>query len=95
MLLGIFLGIACRRLIQMKNQGVAEVEIRGFFRGTLKQIDLWISLLGSPLLYGSILKSSVDLSLWPFLFFALQSGFSAYILINALLPAGNRNSAPV
>jgi hypothetical protein len=85
MLVGIFLGIACRRLIERRNQGEVEIEIIPFLRTTIRQIDLWVSLLGSPLLYGSILKTGADLAFWPFSYFALQSGFSAYVLVNALL----------
>jgi hypothetical protein len=94
MLLGIFLGIACRRLIESKNQGEAEIDIFPFLRSTIRQIDLWVSLLGSPLLYGSILKGSGGLSFWAFLYFALQSGFSAYVLVNALLGGNARKPVP-
>lgn len=93
MLVGIFLGIACRRLIERRNQGEAEIEIIPFLQSTLRQIDLWVSMLGSPLLYGSILKTGADLSFWSFGYFALQSGFSAYVLINALL-GGNSRTPP-
>ncbi len=94
MLVGIFLGIACRRLIERRNRGEAEIEIFPFLRSTVRQIDLWASLLGSPLLYGGILKSGGDLSFGAFLYFALQSGFSAYVLVNALL-GGTAGKQPV
>lgn len=92
MVLGIFLGVACRRLIEIKNGGRESIDIMPFLFSNLKSTDLWISLLGSPLLYGSIIRTGAELSFGAFLYFALQSGFSAYVIITSLLsPQQNRS----
>jgi hypothetical protein len=85
MLIGIVLGVACRRLIEQKSKGDDTIQIRAFFRRVFTEIDLWISLLGSPLIYGGSLKTGAELSSGAFFYFALQSGFSSYVTINALL----------
>lgn len=85
LLIGICLGVACRHLIVRRERPRYRVRFATLVKETSGSPDLWVSMLGSPLLYGSILQSGADLATGAFLYFALQSGFSAYVTINALL----------
>lgn len=76
------------------------MRIGPFLKASLRQTDLWIAFLGSPLIYGWILRTGADLAPGPFFYFALQSGFSAYVVLTALIgseapePAGSTAPTP-
>lgn len=89
LLAGAFLGVACRHLIERRKAGQETVRIGPFLKASLRQTDLWIAFLGSPLIYGSILRSGADLSPGAFFYFALQSGFSAYVVLTSLIGSVN------
>jgi hypothetical protein len=85
MLVGALLGVACRLIIEQRAKGKTTVDPLKLMRSTLRHADLWLSMLASPLLYGTILQTGADLPTGAFLFFALQSGFSSYVIVNSLL----------
>jgi len=86
MLVGAVLGVACRIIIERRAQGADTVDI-SLVRATFQHADFWLSMLASPLLYGTVLQTGAELPQGPFIFFALQSGFSAYVIVNSLLGA--------
>lgn len=94
LLTGVFLGVSCRGLIEKQKEGDGEVEIMRFLKGRLRKIDFWISTLASPVIFGGILTTGVDMAYGAFLFFALQTGFSSYVAATALLQRGRVPAAP-
>jgi ABC-type dipeptide/oligopeptide/nickel transport system permease component len=85
LLIGSFLGVVCRDLIARRRKGQRSIQIISVLRNSLSQIELWVSFLGSPLIFGWILRVGADLSFGAFLYFALQTGFSSYILLDAMI----------
>lgn len=85
MLIGIILGIICRALLREKDQGSQDIRISTLAGLAFKGPDAWLSMFGSPIVYGSILRSGADLPVGAFAFFALQTGFSSYVAIRALM----------
>lgn len=85
LLIGSFLGVVCRDLIAKRRRGQRSIQIVSVLRNSLSQIELWVSFLGSPLIFGWILRVGADLSFGAFMYFALQTGFSSYILLDAMI----------
>lgn len=85
MVVGMVLGVLCRALIAEKAQGAQTVNIGAFILSKTRSIELWISLMASPLVFGSILRTGADLSTGAFVAFSLQTGFSSYVLIESLM----------
>jgi hypothetical protein len=82
LLFGIFIGIWVRSLIGIKKNGEKNIAIGQFIKSSWKNIDLWIAIFVSPILFGTIIKASPLQSI-QFLYFALQTGFSSYIVIQS------------
>lgn len=93
MLVGAVLGVACRIIIERRAKGADTVDVT-LFRATFQHADFWLSMLASPLLYGTVLQTGAELPQGPFIFFALQSGFSAYVIVNSLLGAKGTVTLP-
>jgi hypothetical protein len=85
LLIGSFLGVVCRDLIARRRKGQRSIQIINVLKNSLSQIELWVSFLGSPLIFGWILRVGADLSFGAFMYFALQTGFSSYILLDAMI----------
>lgn len=90
MVFGMVLGVLARALMRMRDLGQDEVDIRAFVRSSFRRVDFWLSLFASPVIYGGILTSR-NLGVHQFCYFALQSGFSSYVVIRALLEGGGRS----
>ena len=82
LLLGVVLGVWVRGLISIKKTGEQKVKISQFLKSSLSKIDFWVAIFVSPIIYGSIIKVT-PLPTIQFLYFALQTGFSSYVVIQA------------
>lgn len=85
LLAGIVLGTWCRALIEKRDRGVNTINIRQFIKESFKSIDLWISVIASPIIYGSIVSNAGDINFGAFIYLALQTGFSSYIVVGTFL----------
>lgn len=89
-------GVACgsgyRSLQKLQGQSIGSV--RKFFGGVLLSTDLWMGLLGSPIVYGLILRSTTGMSHSAFFVTALENGFCCTILINSFTHNGHRTPQP-
>jgi len=83
-LIGVASGSGYRNLQKQRSQTIGS--IREFFGGIFLSTDLWMGLLGSPIVYGLILKSTEGMSRAAFFVTALENGFCCTILINSLSP---------
>ncbi|MFY0602705.1 MAG: hypothetical protein JXQ93_02065 [Flavobacteriaceae bacterium] len=91
LMIGIFLGTWTRALMKKREAGLKDVHIGILIKKSFKSIDLWISILASPLLYGSILSASNSINLSSFIFLALQTGFSSNIVVSTFLGGSLEN----
>ncbi len=89
LIIGIVLGVLARVLLREKERGSEKVELRAFVKKSFASIDLWISLIASPVVYGGILRSGTEMSYGAFIYFSLQTGFSSYLAIRSLLPGAD------
>jgi len=83
---GVFCGAACRQLIALRAGGMTTIpSIPRFFSVSLRSIDFWLGLFGSPLVFASALKGFDGQSLAGLTLLALQNGFTCTIIIATFL----------
>jgi hypothetical protein len=82
---GVVLGVLVRGLLELKRRGKKTIHPWAYIRGASKDVDLWISLFASPVLFAGILRQGVSLEVMPLVFFSLQTGFSSHLAIRSLL----------
>ncbi len=83
-LVGVASGAGYRNL--QKRQSPTIGSVREFISTIFLSTDFWMGLLGSPIVYGLILKSTERMSGAAFFVTALENGFCCTILINSLNP---------
>jgi hypothetical protein len=89
LLVGVVLGVLVRGLLELKQRGRETIHLSRYIRQASRDMDLWISVFASPVLFGGILRQGVSLEVMPLLFFSLQTGFSSHLAIRSLLrPVG-------
>ncbi len=82
--LGVVLGSAYRELQKMKEAGKTTVD-GAFFKNFLTSIDLWMSLIGSPLVYALLWKSVEGGSIASLTLIALENGFCCNVVISNIV----------
>lgn len=94
-LVGVAFGSVFRGLGRLKANGVTTIENpRTFASETLRSIDLWLGLAGSPIVYALLLQSTNGMSLAGLLVIALQNGFCCLVLINQFVASKERPAEP-
>jgi hypothetical protein len=90
-LIGVFIGAAYRRLIEMRGKGVATVKFHRLATEVLRSIDFHIGLIGSPLIFGLIWQAIDDISIAGITVIALQNGFASHAVLERVVPLGARH----
>ena len=82
-LIGVALGSGYRELQKLRESGKANIESPGaFFKGIFSSIDLWMGLLGSPIVYALLWKSIDSGNVSGLTIVALQNGFCCTVIIS-------------
>jgi hypothetical protein len=85
-LVGVFLGSTYRQLQALKEKGETQIkDIGAFFRTVLMSIDLWIGIVGAPIVYALLWKSMETVSVAGLTVVALQNGFCCTLVIANLV----------
>ena len=84
-LLGVLLGVVYRELREVQATGEKRLKVRAFFRDIRRSINLWLGMVGAPVVFALLLKSSEGARLGGFLVMALEHGFCCSIILNASL----------
>lgn len=85
-LIGVFVGAAYRRLIELRSKGVSSVRLRSIAKQTLRSIDFHIGLVGSPIVFGLIWQAIGDISVAGITIIALQNGFASHAVLERVVP---------
>ena len=82
-LIGVMLGSGYRELQKLREGGKTNIENVGlFFKGIFSSIDLWMGLLGSPIVYALLWKSIDSSNVSGLTIVALQNGFCCTVIIS-------------
>ena len=83
---GVVLGSFYRELRGLKAQGVNRVpHLWTFFLDASRSTDMWLGLLGSPVVYALLLRSSEGMTLGGMILTGLENGFCCLLILNSLL----------
>ena len=85
-LLGVFIGAAYRRLIELRSTGEDRARLRQVAAAVWGSIDFQIGLVGSPLIFGLLWQSIDDISLAGITVIALQNGFTSHAVLDRVVP---------
>ena len=85
-LVGVFIGAAYRRLIQLRDQGITTVKFSKVTKDVFGSIDFHIGLIGSPLVFGLIWQAISDISIAGLTVIALQNGFASHAVLERVVP---------
>jgi hypothetical protein len=84
-LAGVVLGAMYRELRRRQAAGQTEIAVLPFFRDMRKSLELWLGLVGSPLVFALLLRSTAGMDLLGMVITALENGFCCLIILNALI----------
>jgi hypothetical protein len=87
-LVGVVLGAAYRELRRHQAAGRRRINIRSFFRDLRSSIELWLGLIGSPVVFALLLNSSEGMDLLGVILIGLQNGFCCLVILNAFIEKG-------
>lgn len=81
--LGVILGSFYRQLKQLNSQRIES--LRSFFANTFRSVDMWLGLVGSPVLFALLLRATDGISVEGMVIIGLENGFCCLLLLNGLL----------
>jgi len=85
-ILGVVLGSFYRQLRQLQTTGQTSIKKPRKFVGEMfRSIDMWLGLVGSPIVYALLLQSTSGMTLPGLLLVALENGFCCLIIINGFI----------
>jgi hypothetical protein len=85
-MIGVFLGSTYRALQALKEKGETQIgKVSAFFHSILTSIDLWIGIVGAPIVYALLWKSMETVSVAGLTIVALQNGFCCTLIIANLM----------
>lgn len=85
-ILGVVLGTLYRSLRRLQESGATAIEnVRAFFSGLLRSIDLWLGMAGSPIVFALVLQSTSGMTVPGLLLVGLENGFCCLIVVNAFV----------
>jgi hypothetical protein len=94
-ILGVVLGSFYRQLRQLQIAGQTSVKKpRRFISEMFRSIDMWLGLVGSPIVYALLLQSTAGMTLPGLLLVALENGFCCLIIINGFVGKLEEAAAP-
>ena len=83
-LIGVFIGAAYRRLIELRSKGTTSVRLRVVMAEVLRSIDFHIGLVGSPLVFGLLWQAISDISVAGI----TVIGFTLHAVLERVVPHG-------
>jgi len=93
-LVGVFIGAAYRRLVELRGKGITSVRLPAVASDVVRSIDFHIGLVGSPLVFGLIWQSIGDISVAGITMIALQNGFTSHAVLARVVPHGQDATPP-
>lgn len=84
-ILGVILGAAYRELRQRHAAGKRRVDIGRFFKDLRSSIELWLGLLGAPVVFALLLNTTEGVDTGGLVVIALQNGFCCLVILNAFM----------
>ena len=82
---GVILGAGFRRVLRLQSQGRAQIRPLALLSDVFRSPDLWLGLLGSPLLFALFVKTLADVDAPSLIAIALQNGFFCSTLVTELV----------
>jgi hypothetical protein len=91
-LIGVLLGSFYKKMQEMKAAGETSIKsVRDFFKSMVRDLNLWMALCASPIVYALVVKAADGLSIPSFTFIGLENGFFCLSIITAI--AGQKANA--
>jgi hypothetical protein len=82
-ILGVVLGSFYRQLKRLQAQGKDSIDDAGAFVVQMfRSVDMWLGLVGSPIVYALLLQSANGMNLPGLLIVGLENGFCCLLLVN-------------
>jgi hypothetical protein len=85
-LIGVALGSAYRRLMQLRREGTQRIAFLTLLGHVASSVDFQIGLVGSPLVFGLLWQSIGDISVAGLTVIALQNGFASHAILDQIIP---------
>jgi len=83
---GVVIGSTYRQLRALQAAGLTTIpNARVFLSDLSRSIDLWLGLVGAPIVYALLLQSTDGMSLPGLLLVALENGFCCLLIVNAFI----------
>jgi hypothetical protein len=83
---GVVIGSTYRQLRALQAAGLTTIpNARVFLSDLSRSIDLWLGLVGAPIVYALLLQSTDGMSLPGLLLVALENGFCCLLIVNAFV----------
>jgi hypothetical protein len=83
---GVVLGSAYRQLRALQAAGIHTIpDAPAFLSTVVRSVDLWLGLVGAPIVYALLLQSTDGMSLPGLLLVALENGFCCLLIVNAFV----------
>lgn len=83
---GVVLGSAYRQLRALQAAGTNVIrDVPAFLSTLLRSVDLWLGLVGAPIVYALLLQATDGMSLPGLLLVALENGFCCLLIVNAFV----------
>lgn len=82
-ILGVVLGSIYRQLRQLPEPIIKD--LGAFFSNVARSVDLWLGLVGAPIVFALLLQSTDGMSVPGLLLVGLENGFCCLIIVNAFI----------
>jgi hypothetical protein len=93
-LVGVVLGAVYRELRRRQSRGATRIAVGPFFRDMRGSIELWLGLVGSPMVFALLLRSTEGVDLIGLVIMALENGFCCLIILNTLIEKHDKPESP-
>jgi|SRR5688572_8660061 len=80
---GVVLGSVYRQLRRLEGPRIEDVP--GFLSGVARSVDLWLGLVGAPIVFALLLQSSDGMSTAGLFLVGLENGFCCLIIVNGFI----------
>jgi hypothetical protein len=92
---GVVLGSVYRQIRELQARGTTRIDDFGaFFGNVFRSTDMWLGLVGSPLVYALLLKASDGMSLAGLITVGLENGFCCLLIINGFVGKMEQQASP-
>jgi hypothetical protein len=94
-IIGVICGSFYRELRGLQAKGEKSIQdLRSFFVGMFRSVDMWLGFAGSPIVYALLLKATDGMSLPGLLTVALENGFCCLIIVNGFIGRAEQDAKP-